>query len=123
MVTMMAQNITSTMQQPSLRRRRSPSLPPSSPPRDSSPPPAIQDELFLQAFGGAKGLSDDCITEVGGRLKAAHYTPDAISEISLPFERLQELTELPEGEVYALRKFSREWRGKIDAKRVRRKHL
>ena len=128
MVTMMAQNITSSMQQPSRRRRRHSSLsslPPSSPPRASSPPPAVQDELinFIQAFGCARGLSDDCVVEVIERLDAAHYTPDAISETSLPFEHLQELTELPEGQVYALCKFSCAWCGRIDAKRVKRKHF
>jgi hypothetical protein len=114
------------MQQPSHRRCSPPSsLPPSSPPRDSSPPPAVQDELlnFLQAFGHVKDLSHDCIIEVAEWLQAAHYTPDAISETSLPFECLQELTKLPEGQVYALRKFSHAWCGKIDAKRVKRKHL
>jgi hypothetical protein len=125
MVTMMAQNITSNMQGPSRHRRTASSLPPSSPPRDSSPPPAVQDELtkFLQAFGIAKDLSNDCIAELGDQLQAVHYTPDTISETSLPFERLQELTKLPEGQVYALRKFAREWCGKIDAKRAKRKHL
>ncbi|KAF8968731.1 hypothetical protein BDZ97DRAFT_1755029 [Flammula alnicola] len=109
MVTMMAQNVTSNMQMSSRRRRSPPSsLPPSTPPRGSSPPPAIADELdkFLHSFGLAKGLSIDMVSDVSEKLKAAHYTPDAISEISLPIERLQELTGLPEGQVYSLRKFS-----------------
>ena len=123
MVTMMAQNITSTMQQPSRRHRRSPSLPPSSPPRDSSLLPAIQNELdvFLQMFGHAKGISDNRITKVEEWLKAAHYTPDALAKVSLLFEHSQKLIKLPEGQVYALRKFSWEWCGKIDAKRAKRK--
>ena len=123
MVTMMAQNVTSSMQRASRHNRSPPSsLPPSSPPWDSSPPPAIQEELdvFLQAFGRAKDISKDSICQMCDQLKARHYTPDAISEISLPFERLQELTGLPEGQVYALRKFVRDWCGKVDTKRAKK---
>jgi len=99
MVTMMAHNITSTMQKSSRHR-----TPPSSPPRQSSPPPAIEDELqtFLNAFGRAKGISADVISDVHECLRDAHYSPDAIAEQTLLITRLQELTNLPEGQVYSL---------------------
>lgn len=130
MVTMMAQSVTSTMQKASHRQRSPPSsLPPSSPPPSSSPPyssspPPVQDELdiFLEAFGCAKEISEECIDMMSVGLKAGYYTPDAISEDSLPFERLKVLTGLPEGQVYALRKFARAWCGKVDAKRAKRSH-
>ena len=54
------------------------------------------------------------------QLKARHYTPDVISEISLPFEHLQELTGLTEGQVYALRKFTQDWCGKVDTNRAKK---
>jgi len=101
-------------------RRYSPSLPTSSP-QPSSPPPAIEDKLgiFLNAFGRAKGISSDTIDEMGNHLAVAS---DAISESTLTLERLQELTGLPEGHVFALRKFSCQWCGKIDTKRAKVKH-
>lgn len=125
MVTMLAHNMTSAMQKPSRRRHSPPSsLPPSSPPHPSSPPPAIEDELdlFLKAFGHSKGISDDHIEFVSDRLKAVQYSPDAISESSLSVECLRELTGLAEGQLYALRKFSREWCGKIELKRAKLTH-
>jgi len=118
---MMAHSMTATMQKSAVHTRPPSSLPPSSPPRESSPPPALDDELrkFLDAFAKAKGLSEAVIDRVYKHLADASYSPDAISEDSLSVSRLQELTGLPEGQVYALRKFSREWCGKIDAKRAK----
>ena len=125
MVTMMAQQTMSSLKRSSHRRRSSPSsLPPSSPPRNSSPPPAVEDELevFLKAFGQSKGISAKMIEQAGDGLRAAHYMPDAISEITLSVDRLRELTQLPEGVVYSLCHFARIWCGKVDAKRPKLKH-
>lgn len=117
---MVAQNMNSAIRRSS-RQKSPPSSPPSSPPRNSSPPPPIADELqiFLEAFGRAKGIATDIISDVYERLNAVHYSPDAVSEISLSSTRLQELTGLAEGQVYSLCKFSREWCGKVDAKRAK----
>ena len=93
-------------------------------PQPSSPAPAIEDELdiFLSSFGRAKGISAVAIAEIGDCLAEAHYSPNALSEPTLTSEHLQKLTGLPEGQVYALRKFSRQWCGKVDIKRAKLKH-
>lgn len=124
MIIMMAQQAAETCKI-SRECPRSPvsSLPTSSP-QPSSPALAVKDELsiFLNSFGRAKGILANVIAEIGDRLADAHYSPDSLSEPSLTSDRLQELTGLPEGQVYALRKFSRQWCGKIDVKRAKLKH-
>ena len=124
MISMMAHQATAAHNH-TRRRPLSPasSLPMSSP-QPSSPAPAIEDELdiFLSSFGRAKGISAVAIAEIGDRLAEAHYSPDALSEPTLTSEHLQKLTGLPEGQVYALRKFSRQWCGKVDIKRAKLKH-
>lgn len=122
-VTMMAYNMSETMKKSS-KRARSP-LPPSSPLGPcSSPPPAVENELkvFLTSFAAAKGISSATIQDIFERLQDAQYDPDAISEMTLSNKHLQEITGLAEGQVYSLRKYARQWCGKIEAKRAKRKH-
>ena len=119
-MTMLAQNMTSSSSRKRSSRHRSPS---SSPVRQSSPPPPVEGELdsFLKAFGEAKAISSARISIVSECLQEVHYYPDIISEVT--FDRLKELTDLAEGEVLALRKFAREWSGRMDVKRAKlRKH-
>jgi hypothetical protein len=118
---MMVHSMTATMQKSRAHSFRSSSLPPSSPPRGSSLPPAIDDELqkFLDAFAKAKEFFKAVIDGIYERLDNTFYSPDAISKESLLISQLQELTGLPEGQVYALRKFSHAWCRKIDAKRAK----
>jgi len=47
--------------------------------------------------------------------------PDVIGEPFVDFARLKELTDLPEGEVYSLKKFAVEWSGQVASKRARRR--
>lgn len=91
------------------------------PERLSSPPPAIEDVLAacMNAFAAARVLSEDVLNRAVDGLDEVCYTPDIMGEVTV--ERLQSLTGLPEGHAIALRKFAREWCGKIDAKRARRK--
>lgn len=88
--------------------------------RFSSPPPAIEDDLTvcMRAFAAARRLSDDVLNKAIEGLDDVCYTPDIIGEVTA--DRLQSLTNLPEGHAIALRKFVREWCSKIDAKRTRR---
>lgn len=76
----------------------------------------------MQAFGKSKGISEDAIQAACDGLKAVQYSPDSISEVSVAVDRLQQLTGLPEGQVYSLRHFARVWCGKIDAKRAKLTH-
>ncbi|TFK62726.1 hypothetical protein BDN72DRAFT_902990 [Pluteus cervinus] len=87
--------------------------------RLSSPPPAIEDELkaCLLAFGKARRISQEVTDAARAGLDAECYTPDIIGDAAV--ERLQTLTKLPEGHAIALRKFARDWCGKIDTKRAR----
>lgn len=97
--------------------------PPSSPTphRDSSPPPAIEDELdrFLMAFASAKKVNLDTIHSAKAGLSSEGYSPDSVVEASS--SRLQELTKLSEGASLSLKKFAKDWTGRMDAKRARRK--
>lgn len=88
--------------------------------RLSSPPPALEDELAacMNAFAVARGMAVDSLNKAVDGLDEVCYTPDIMGEVT--FECLQALTGLPEGHAIALRKFAREWCGKIDAKRARR---
>ncbi|KAJ7936229.1 hypothetical protein B0H13DRAFT_2453062 [Mycena leptocephala] len=94
---------------------------PRSPTPPSSPPPAIEDDLdiFLDEFRRAKKIPDSIIDSAKERLRGGRYTPDIIAEPSVTAERLQELTGLAEGEVHQLKKFARQWSGKVEGKRVR----
>lgn len=87
--------------------------------RLSSPPPAIEDELIIcmKAFAASRGLSAVFLAKAVDELEEVCYTPDIMGEVTA--ERLQSLTGFPEGHAIALRKFAREWCGKIDAKRAR----
>jgi len=125
MVTMMAQQTMASLKKRFHRHYSPPSsLPPSSPPRSSSPPPEIEEELdaFMQAFGQSKGISEVTIQAACEGLKAAQYSPDSLSEVTLTVDHLQQLTGLPEGQVYSLRHFARVWCGKVDAKRAKLSH-
>ena len=88
--------------------------------RASSPPPPIEDELekCLEAFRKAKGLSSEVIGIVLDNFRNVSYSPDAICEASP--QRLEEVSGLKEGQVLTMKKFVREWCGKIDAKKARR---
>ncbi|GBE89883.1 hypothetical protein SCP_1702090 [Sparassis crispa] len=79
----------------------------------SSPPPIVEEELVhcLEAFGRAKKIPLGIIDMVLGKLFELSYSPDLLTEVSV--ERLKELTELPEGQVYALKKFAGEWCCKV----------
>ncbi|KAJ6600601.1 hypothetical protein DFH09DRAFT_1498329 [Mycena vulgaris] len=96
--------------------------PPRSPVAASSPPPAIDDDLdvFMDAFRRAKKIPANVIDNATAQLRDGRYTPDILCEPSVTFERLTELTGLAEGEVHQLKKFAREWSGKMEGKRVRR---
>jgi hypothetical protein len=121
-VSMMAQNMNASMSKNSKRH----STPPSSPIRPSSPlvPSAAEPHLlaFLEAFGHAKKLPEEAIISAFDNLEQARYTPDILHEAGVSAERLQQLTGLAEGDVYALKKFAREWCGKVDSKRSKCHH-
>jgi hypothetical protein len=88
--------------------------------RLSSPPPAIEDELAvcMKAFAASRVISVDLLDKAVDGLDEVCYTPDIMGDVTA--ERLQSLTGFPEGHAIALRKFARDWCGKIDAKRARR---
>lgn len=120
-VGMMAQNMNASMSKNSKHH----STPPSSPIRPSSPlvPSAAEPHLlaFLEAFGRAKKLPEEAVISAFDNLERARYTPDILHEAGVSAERLQQLTGLAEGDVYALKKFAREWCGKVDSKRSKRR--
>jgi len=93
---------------------------PHSPERLSSPPPAIEDELVIcmQSFWASRIISAATIADAITKLEGIAFTPDIMGEVTT--SRLQELTGFAEGHAIALRKFSRDWCGKVDAKRARR---
>ncbi|KAJ7887771.1 hypothetical protein B0H13DRAFT_1888726 [Mycena leptocephala] len=95
---------------------------PRSPVQASSPPPAIEDDLdvFMDAFRHAKNMPDTRIDNAKAQLRDVCYTPDILAESSLTLERLMELTGFAEGEVHGLKKFARQWTGKMEGKRARR---
>jgi len=84
--------------------------------RLSSPPPAIEDELSacMKAFAASRVISGELLEKAVDGLDEVCYTPDIMGEVTA--EHLQSLTGFPEGHAIALRKFTREWCGKIDAK-------
>lgn len=75
--------------------------------------------MCMNAFAAAHALSDDVLNRAVDGLNEVCYTPDIMGDVTA--EQLQSLTGLPEGHAIALRKFAREWCGKIDAKRARHK--
>jgi hypothetical protein len=85
----------------------------------SSPPPQYEDELriCLEAFGRAKNIDDDTISWCVDAFQNEEYTADVINEATVG--RLQEITGLSEGSCLALKKFSREWCGRIERKRAK----
>ncbi|KAJ7656073.1 hypothetical protein DFH06DRAFT_1411823 [Mycena polygramma] len=121
MMAMVMQNLANNTLQPA-PPAPAPLAPPRSPAPPSSPPPAVEDELdvFMGAFRRAKKLSDAIIDNATSRLRENRYSVDILSEASVTSERLQELTGLAEGEVHQLKKFARQWSGKMEGKRARR---
>ncbi|KAF8147039.1 hypothetical protein K438DRAFT_1990008 [Mycena galopus ATCC 62051] len=118
---MMAQNMANNVSTPTAGIPPVPRAPPS-PVQASSPPPPVEDDLdvFFDAFCRAKNIPSGHMDAARAHLRDAFYTPDILSEQSVTSERLQELTGLPEGSVLQLRKFARQWSGKIEGKRARR---
>jgi hypothetical protein len=118
---MMAQNMASNIPAPA-PAPVAPASAPRSPVPPSSPPPAIEDDLdvFMDAFRRAKNVAETRIDNAKGQLRDASYTPDIICEPSVTSERLMELTGFAEGEVHQLKKFARQWSGKMEGKRARR---
>jgi hypothetical protein len=82
----------------------------------SSPPLAIEDELTAcpTAFGFMRALSQDTLSKALEAFEEVAYTPDIMGEV-MP-QCLQDLTGFAEGHAIVLRKFLRDWCGKIDAK-------
>ncbi|KAJ7488779.1 hypothetical protein B0H11DRAFT_2405873 [Mycena galericulata] len=121
-IAMMAQNMAGNVLAPAPLAPLAPPAPPRSPVQASSPPPAIEDDLdvFMDAFRRAKNLSHALIDDAKTGLRDAHYSPDILCEASVTSERLKELTGLAEGEVHQLKKFARQWSGKMEGKRARR---
>ena len=98
----------------------SPASSPAGPPDSSSPLPAQADELHLclEAFGRAKpSISPEQITVAVTALTEKRYTADTLSFAGV--QRLAEVTQLAEGDVCSLSKFTKEWVGKIEHKRAR----
>ncbi|KAJ6574549.1 hypothetical protein B0H19DRAFT_1371553 [Mycena capillaripes] len=93
-----------------------------SPERASSPPPDVDNELevFMELFRVAKKIPSSVIVDAIARLRPGQYSPDVLCEPSVTTERLGELTGLAEGQVHQLKKFARQWSGKIEGKRARR---
>ncbi|KAJ6556130.1 hypothetical protein B0H19DRAFT_1376984 [Mycena capillaripes] len=116
---MMAQNMASNFSAPA--PVATPSAP-RSPVQVSSPPPAIEDDLdvFMDAYRRAKNMPDTRIDNAKAQLRDVCYTPDILAESSVTLERLMELTGFAEGEVHGLKKFARQWTGRIEGKRARR---
>ncbi|KAJ6610976.1 hypothetical protein B0H10DRAFT_2224559 [Mycena sp. CBHHK59/15] len=118
---MMAQNMASNIPRAAIP---APAILPAprSPMQASSPPPAVEDELdvFMDAFCRAKNIPDVTINKAKDQLHESRFTPDILCESSVTTERLQELTGLAEGEVHQLKKFARQWTGKVEGKRARR---
>ncbi|KAJ7442061.1 hypothetical protein B0H11DRAFT_1932564 [Mycena galericulata] len=118
---MMAQNMASNIPRAAIP---APAILPAprSPIQASSPPPAVEDELdvFMDAFRRAKNIPDVTIDKAKDQLRESRFTPDILCESSVTTERLQELTGLAEGEVHQLKKFARQWTGKVEGKRARR---
>jgi hypothetical protein len=84
-----------------------------------SPPPTVETELdiCILAFAAACNLSTVVIDSIWAHLSKYDYSPDAICKASP--ERLKEITALSEGQVLALKKFTRQWCGRIEAKRAK----
>lgn len=73
----------------------------------------------MTSFCRSKALADDIINVAIEKLSALGYTPDVLADTDISNDRIGEVSGLPEGTVSALRKFAREWCGKISAKRAR----
>jgi hypothetical protein len=76
--------------------------------------PPIEDELekCLEAFHKAKRLSFDVIGIVLDNFSNVCYSLDAIYEASP--QHFEEVSGLKEGQVLTMKKFVREWCGRID---------
>ena len=70
----------------------------------------------MEAFHVVKRINAGLISDATDKLRDKWYTPDVLSESTITFERLQQLTKFAEGEVHQFRKFAREWSGKIEGK-------
>jgi hypothetical protein len=109
---MMAQNMNASISKNSKYHSTPPSSPicPLSPLVNSAAEPHLL--AFLEAFGHAKKLPEEAIISVFDSLECAQYMPNILHEAGVSAEHLQHLTGLAEGNVYALKKFAREWCGK-----------
>ena len=73
----------------------------------------------MLAFGKSKALADDIIGSAIENLSTLGYTPDVLASGDIDNERVGHVSGLPEGTVSALRKFSREWCTRLEAKKAR----
>ena len=73
----------------------------------------------MTSFGHSKALADNIINIAIERLSALGYTPDVLADTDISNERIGEVSGLLEGTVSALRRFAREWCGRVAAKRAR----
>lgn len=72
----------------------------------------------MKAFGASRRLSEEDINATISVFEDVAYTPDIMGEVNSA--RLKELTGLAKGHTIALRKFARQWCGKIETKRAHR---
>jgi hypothetical protein len=73
----------------------------------------------MTSFGRSKALADGVINVAIEKLSALGYTPDVLADADIGNDRVGEVSGLPEGTVSALRRFAREWCGKVNMKRAR----
>jgi len=87
----------------------------------SSPPPDVEHELeaCMVSFGRSRALADGIINTAIENLAVLGYTPEVLADTDISNSRIGEVSKLPEGTVSALRKFARQWCGRVDAKRAR----
>ena len=77
--------------------------------RPSSPPQPDELENFLHAFGIRHRIDNNTLETANTALQNARFMPDVLVEDTVTVDRLKDLTGLGEGEVHALKKFSRKW--------------
>ena len=73
----------------------------------------------MMAFRRSKALADDIINVAIENLSALGYTPDVLADTDISNDRIGEVSGLPEGTVSALRRFAREWCGRVSLKRAK----
>jgi len=89
--------------------------------RPASPLPDARDwlRICVRSFGEERGLSEDVVTATIAVLDTKGYTPNELGDDRLDIDRICELTNLPEGVIVGLRKFTSEWVKRQSAKRAR----